>query len=84
MINLLILLSVVGGWFNMRNGGCTVECRTVKRLGCGSFHTLFETKMISFSAHCLCLLEETLEAVGQFYLVSVPGEIKDPTQGVNV
>ena len=28
----------------------------------------------------LCLSEETLKAVG---LVSMPGEVKDPTQGVN-
>ncbi len=27
----------------------------------------------------LCLLEETLKAVGPFYLVSMPGEVKDPT-----
>ena len=33
---------------------------------------------------CLCLSEETLNAGGPFYLVSMPGEVKDPTQGVNV
>ena len=27
----------------------------------------------------LCLSEETLKAVGPFYLVSMPGEVKDPT-----
>ena len=27
------------------------------------------------------LLEETLKAVGPFYLVSMPGEVKDPTRG---
>ena len=32
----------------------------------------------------LCLLEETLKAVGLFYLVTMPGEVKDPTQEVNV
>ena len=32
----------------------------------------------------LCLSDETLKAVGPFYLVSMPGEVKDPTQGVNV
>ena len=32
----------------------------------------------------LCLSEEILEAVGPFYLVYLPGEVKDPTQGVNV
>ena len=30
----------------------------------------------------LCLSDETLKAVGPFYLVSMPGEVKDPTQGV--
>ena len=29
----------------------------------------------------LCLSDETLKAVGPFYLVSMPGEVKDPTQG---
>ena len=28
---------------------------------------------------CQCLSEETLKAVGPFYLVSMPGEVKDPT-----
>ena len=32
----------------------------------------------------LCLWEETLKAVGSFYLVSMPGEVNYPTQGVNV
>ena len=32
----------------------------------------------------LCLSNETLKAVGPFYLVSMPGEVKYPTQGVNV
>ena len=31
-----------------------------------------------------CLSEETLKAGGPFYLVSMPAEVKDPTQGVNV
>ena len=32
----------------------------------------------------LCLSDEKLKAVGPFSLVSMPGEVKDPTQGVNV
>ena len=35
----------------------------------------------------MCLSEETLKAGGPFYLVSMPalpGEVKDPTQGVNM
>ena len=39
---------------------------------------------ISFATFCQCLLEETLKAVGPFYLVSMPGEVKHPTQAVNV
>ena len=31
-----------------------------------------------------CVWEETLKAGGPFCLVSMPGEVKDPTQGVNV
>ena len=30
------------------------------------------------------LSDETLKAVGSFYLVSIAGELKDPTQGVNM
>ena len=32
----------------------------------------------------LCLPDDTLKAVGPFYLVSMPGEVKYPTPGVNV
>ena len=32
----------------------------------------------------LCLSDETLKAVGPFYLVSMPGEVKYLTQGINV
>ena len=30
-----------------------------------------------------CLSEATLTAVGPFYLVAIPGEVKYPTHGVN-
>ena len=36
------------------------------------------------SHFCQCLSEKTLKAVGPFYLVSMPGEVKDPTQRVNM
>ena len=29
----------------------------------------------------LCLSDDTLKATGLFYLVSMPGEVKDPTRG---
>ena len=31
-----------------------------------------------------CVFRKTLKVGGPFYLVSMPGEVKDPTQGVNV
>ena len=36
---------------------------------------------ISFTPLCQCLSEETLKAVGPFYPVSMPGEVKYPTRG---
>ena len=44
------------------------------------------SKLRQFHSHhiCLCLSEETLKAGGHYYLVSMPGEVKGPTQGVNV
>ena len=39
----------------------------------------FGTLAIPFTPLCQCLSEETLKAVGPLYLVSMPGEVKDPT-----
>ena len=39
----------------------------------------FGTLAIPFTPLCQCLSEETLKAVGPFYLMSRPGEVKDPT-----
>ena len=63
-----------------------VERRTVNRGDGGSIPPTAVSKLRQFrSTHiCLCLSEETLKAGGTFYLVSMPGEVKDPTQGVNV
>ena len=33
---------------------------------------------------CRCLSEETLKAGSPFYIVSILGEVKVPTQGINV
>ena len=43
-----------------------------------------EILAISFTPLCQCVSEETLKDVGPFYLVAMPGEVTDPTQGVNV
>ena len=49
----------------------------------GSIPPATISKLMHFhSPHiCLRLLEETLKAGGPFYLVSMPGEVKDPTRG---
>ena len=41
---------------------------------CGKLR--FGTLAIPFTPLCQCLSEETLKAVGPFYLVSMPGEVK--------
>ena len=46
-------------------------------LGVKTWHSTLETVS-------LCLSDETLKVVSPFYLVSMPGEVKDPAQGVNV
>ena len=44
---------------------------------CGKLY--FGTLAIPFTPLCQCFSEKTLKAVGHFYLVSMPGEVKDPT-----
>ena len=68
------------------SGGRAVQRRTVNRGDGGSIPPTAVSKLRQFrSPHiCLCLSEETLKAGGPFRLVSMPGEVKDPTQGVNV
>ena len=43
-----------------------------------------EIVAISFTPLYQCLSEETPKAVGPFYLVAMPGEVKYLAQGVNV
>ena len=67
-----------------RSGGRSVEHWTVNRGDNGSIPPTAILKLRQFcSSHVsLCLSEETLNAGGPFYLVSIQGEVKDPTQGV--
>ena len=37
------------------------------------------TLAIPFTPLCQCISNETVNTVGPFYLVSMPGEVKDPT-----
>ena len=59
---------------------------SINRGDCGSIPPTAVSKLRQFcSTHiCPCLSEETLKAGGPFYLVSMPGEVKYPTQGVDV
>ena len=52
-------------------------------VGCGSVPSAADSKLRQFHSppH---LSEETPKAGGPFYLVSMPGEVKGPTQVVNV
>ena len=63
-----------------------MERWTVNRGDGGSIPPAADSKHRQFHLPhiCLCLSEKTLKAGGPFCLVSMPGEVKDPTQGVNV
>ena len=52
----------------------------------GTWHVIRCKNLALYIRDCVsvCLSDETLKAVGPFYLVSMPGEVKVPTQGVNV
>ena len=67
------------------SGGRAVERRTVNRGDGGLIPPTAVSKLRQFrSPHvCLCLSEETLKAGSPFYMVSMSGEVKDPTQGGN-
>ena len=68
------------------SGGRAVERRTVNRGDGGSIPPAAVSKLRQFRPPhiCPCLSEEILKAGSPFYLVSVPGEVKDPTLGVTV
>ena len=68
------------------SSGHAVEHRTVNRGDGGSIPPATISNLRQFrSPHiCLCLSEETLKAGGPFFLVFMLGEVKDPTQGINV
>ena len=68
------------------SSGRAVERQTVNRGDSGSIPTATVSKHRQFcNPTFACLSEETipLKAGAPFYLVSMPGKVKDPTQGVN-
>ena len=64
-------------------GSSVVRARDWQSSGRGfeSHWDSLETLAISFTSLYQCLSDETLKAVGPFYLVPMPGEVKDPTRG---
>ena len=60
-----------------------VEHRTVNQGDGGSIPPTTISKLRQFRSPniCLCLLEDTLKADGSFYLVSMPGQLKNTTRG---
>ena len=65
----------------MRRGGCVVGGRT---FGQRDRRSKPRTAISKFGKLCSCPSEETLKDVGPFYMASMPGEVKDPSQGVNM
>ena len=85
----ILLCDLLNLYDNCIYGGAVAEW--VRALACTGDRTVlagfeshcgklrFGTLAIPFTPLCQCLSEETLKAVGPFYLVSMPGEVKDPT-----
>ena len=64
----------VAEWVRASTGDRTIDGSTPTA---GDFE--FGTLAIPLTLLCQCLSDETLKAVGPFYLVSMLGEVKDPT-----
>ena len=66
--------------------GCSLSTRPARVQFPGGDTIRCKKNLALYIRDCesLCLSDETLKAVGPFYLVSMPGEVKYPTQGVNV
>ena len=67
----------------MWRGVSVVERRTGDREVLGSNTTGASSKLRQFRL-LQCILEGTLKAIGPLYLVSIPGEVRDPIHEVNV
>ena len=68
----------------MGSGGRAVERRTVNRVVQSHLPPFRNLGNFVHPTFACIFSEETLKAGGPFYLVSMPGEVKDHTQGVNV
>ena len=67
------------------SGGRAVERWTVNRGDSDSIPPTAVSKLGNFVHPTFaCVFRKRLKAGGPFYLVSMPGEVKHPTMGVNV
>ena len=68
----------------MESGGLVARAPNCQSRG-GSIPSTTIPKVGQFRlSHFACLSEDTVKAIGPFCLVSMSGEVKDHTQGVNV
>ena len=65
----------VAEWVRASTGDLMVDGSSLTSVKTFRFGTL----AISFTPLCQCLSDETVKAVGPFYMLSMPGEVKDPT-----
>ena len=65
----------VAEWVTVSTGDRTVDGSSTTSIKKNSLRNIG----IPFTLLCQCLSDETIKAVGPFYLVSMPGEVKDPT-----
>ena len=74
-VNVVHSVGVIAEWVRVSTGDRTVDGSTPTSVKT----VLFGTLANPFTPLCQCLSDETVKAVGPFYLVSMPGEVKDPT-----
>ena len=80
MLNIIIARGAVVQWL-----GCSLSTRPARVQFPGGDTIRCKTLALYIrDCESLGLSDKTLKAVGPFYLVSMPGEVKYPTQGVNV
>ena len=66
-------LSGYNAWLHSEGSCVRILVETLRNFG----NSVYPTLPVSFGE------DRALKAVGIFYLVSMPGQLKEPTQGVN-
>ena len=74
-VYVLVKGGAVADWVRASTGDRTVDGSSPTSVKTFRFGTL----AIPFTPRCQCLSDERVKAVGPFYLVSMPVEVKDPS-----